>query len=75
MIEEIDSKKYLLKVSLLDAMKLLVLAQDEFTDKTVQNCFKGAGFSQIEDDDAVSDDPFAALKDSITQVSILEKNV
>ena len=39
----------------------------------MQNCFKKAGFSEIEDGDEVSDDPFAAPKDSITQLSILDK--
>ena len=75
MIEAINSKKLLPTISLLDAMKMLVLAWDEVTDKTVQNCFKKAGFSEIQDDDAVSDDPFAALKDSITQLSILDKTL
>ena len=73
MIEAIDSKKSLPIISLLDAMKMLVLAWDEVTGKIVQNFFKKAGFSEIEDDGAVSDDPFAALKDSITQLSILDK--
>ena len=54
-------------------MKILVLALDEITDQTVQNCFKKASFSEIEDGDAVSDDQFAALKDSITQLSNLNK--
>ena len=73
MIEAIDSKKPLSPISLLEAMKMLVRAWDEVTDKTVQNCFKEAEFSEIEDDNTVSDDPFAALKDSITQFSILDK--
>ena len=73
MIEAIDSKKSLSPISLLEAMKMLVRAWDEVTDKTVQNCFKEAEFSEIEDDNTVSDDPFAALKDSITQFSILDK--
>ena len=68
MIEAIDSKKSLQTISLLDAMKML-----EVTDKTVQNCFMKVGFSEIKDDDAVSDDPFAVLKGSITQLSILDK--
>ena len=72
-IEAIDSKKLLSKISLLDVMKMPVLAWAEITDKTIQNCFKKAGFSEIEDDDTVSDYPFVALKDSITQLSILEK--
>ena len=73
MIEAIDSKKSLSPISLLEAMKMLVRAWDEVTEKTVQNCFKEAEFSEIEDDDTVSDDPFAALKDSINQFSILDK--
>ena len=73
MIEAIDSKKSLSPISLLEAMKMLVRAWDEVTDKTVQNCFKEAEFSEIEDGDTVSDDPFAALKDSINQFSILDK--
>ena len=73
MIEGTDCKKSLPTISLLDTMRILVLAWDEVTDKTVQSCFKKAGSSEIEDDDAVSDDPFAALKDSITQFSILDK--
>ena len=73
MIEAIDSKKPLSPISLLEAMKMLVRAWDEVTEKTVQNCFKEAEFSEIEDDDTVSDDPFAALKDSINQFSILDK--
>ena len=47
-------------------MKMLGLAWDQVTDKTVQNCVKEAGFSEIEDDNAVSDGPFDVLKDSIT---------
>ena len=43
-------------------MKILFLEWYEVTDKTVQNCFKKADFSEIEDDDAVSDDPFASVK-------------
>ena len=73
MIEAIDSKKSVSPISLLEAMKMLARAWDKVTDKTVQNCFKEAEFSEIEDDDTVSDDPFAALKDSITQFSILDK--
>ena len=47
-------------------MKMLVLSWNEVTDKTVENCFKKAGFCQIEKDDAVSDNLFAALKDTVT---------
>ena len=66
MVEAIDGNKSLPNISVLDAMKMLVLSWDEVTDKTVQNCFKKAGFCEIEEDDAVSDDLFAALKDTAT---------
>ena len=52
---------------------MLALAWDEVKDKTVQSCFKKSGFSEIEDNDAVSDDPFATLRDLITQLNILDK--
>ena len=45
----------------------------KITDKTVQNYFKKAGFCEIEEDDAVSDDPFAVLKDTVTQLINLDK--
>ena len=40
--------------------------RDEVTNKTMENCFKKAGFREIEEDDAVSNDPFGALKDTVT---------
>ena len=52
---------------------MLVLVWDEVTDKAVRNCFKKTGSSEIDDNDAVSDDPFTALKFSIIQLSILDK--
>ena len=48
-------------------MKKLALSWNEVTDKTVQRSFIKAGFCEIEEDDAVSDDPFASLKDTVTQ--------
>ena len=73
MIEAIDGNKLLLNISVLDSMKMLVLSWDEVTDKTVQNCFKKAGFCEIEEDDAVFDDPLAALKDTVTQLINLDE--
>ena len=73
MIEAIDGNKSLPYVSVLDAMKMLVLSWDEVTDKIVQNCFRKAGFCEIDEEDAVSDDPFAELKDTFTQLINLDK--
>ena len=49
---------------------MLVLSWEEVTENTVQNW---AGFCEIEEDDAVSDDPFTALKDTVTQLINLDK--
>ena len=47
MTKTINRKKSLPTISLLDAMKMLVLAWDGVTDKTMQNCSKKASFSEI----------------------------
>ena len=73
MIKAIDGNKSLPNISVLDAMKMLLLSWHEITDKTMQNCFKKAGFCEIEEDDAVSDDLFAALKDTATLLINLDK--
>ena len=51
----------------MEVTKILVLAWAEVTPKTVKNCLKKAGFSEIEEDDGIheSDYPFDALEDSI----------
>ena len=69
------AKKPLQNVSIIEVMKTLVLVWAEITPKTVKNCFKKAGFSEIEEDDGIheSNDPFAALEDSIKQLGLLEK--
>ena len=48
MIEAIDSNKPLPDISLLDAMKMLVLAWNEVTDTIVQNCFRKAGLVRLQ---------------------------
>ena len=55
MIEGIDSTKSLPTIFLLDAIKMFFLACDNVTE-----CLKKVCFSDIEDDNAVSDDPFVA---------------
>ena len=55
MIEGIDSTKSLPTIFLLDAIKMFFLACDNVTE-----CLKKVWFSDIEDDNAVSDDPFVA---------------
>ena len=74
MIDAVDSKKPLPQISMLGAMKMLLLAWDEVSSKTVQNCFKKACFCHIEGDD-LSDDPFSALEDSIRVLSHLDESL
>ena len=76
MIDAIDDKKLLQNASIIEVMKILVLAWAEVTPKTVKNCFKKAGFSEIEEDDGIheSDDPFAPLEDSIMLLGLLEES-
>ena len=76
MIDATDDKKLLQNASIIEVMKILVLAWAEVTPKTVKNCFKKAGFSEIEEDDGIheSDDPFAALEDSIMLLGLLEES-
>ena len=74
MIEAIDNKKSSPQISILDAMKMLVLALDEVTEKIIQNCFKKAGFTEISDDSLSSDDPFSALKDTVCQLSRMDES-
>ena len=75
MIDTIDGKKPLQNASIKEVMKILVLAWAEVTPKTVKNCLKKAGFSEIEEDDGIheSDDPFDALEDSIKQLGLLDE--
>ena len=60
-------------MSLLDAMKMLVLVWDEVTEKTIQNCFKQAGFTEITDDSLSFDDLFSSLKDIVCQLSRMDE--
>ena len=76
MIDVIDGKKPLQNVSIIEVMKTLVLVWAEITPKTVKSCFKKACFSEIKEDDGIheSNDPFAALEDSIKWLGLLDKS-
>ena len=70
MIQAIDGNKSLRNITVLDAMKMLFWYE---VTARLQNCFKKAGFCEIEEDDAISDDPFATLKDNVKQLINLDK--
>ena len=72
MIEAIDGNKSFPNISVLDAMKMLVLSWDEVT-RPCKIVSKKQVFLRLKKDDAVPDDPFAALKDTVTQLINLDK--
>ena len=49
-------------------MKILVLAWNDVSDTTIQNCFRKAGFSEELGDEDIEDDPFSALKQSLDKL-------
>ena len=68
------AKKPLQNVSIIEVMKILVLTWAEVTPKIVKNCFKKAGFPEIEDDVIhESNDLFDPLEDSIKQLRPLDE--
>ena len=74
--EAIYGKKPLQNASIMEVMKILILAWADVTPKTDKNCFKKTGFSEIKEDDGIHecDDLFTALKDSIKQLGLLDEN-
>ena len=55
-------------------MKTLVLAWDEVTEKTIQNCYKKSGSTEVDGSALMSDNPFHAFK-SLRQLSEMKENV
>ena len=54
------------QISILEAMKMLVLSWSEVTATTIANCFSKAGFSQNVSSE--EDDPFSKLRESLDQL-------
>ena len=65
-IDAISNEKPLLSILIIEAMKMLILAWDDVSTKTVQNCFKNVGYSG-EEKYGNSDDLSSTLKNSIEQ--------
>ena len=66
----LENNKEIPPFSVLDDMKMLVLAWEGVTKKTVINCFSKAGRSQDQEGAAVNDngDPFKALTEGIKRL-------
>ena len=69
-IDAINRKKSIPKLTVLDAMDLLVTAWDRVSTETIKNCCKKAGISRETQENAIndSDDPFKALAEEINEL-------
>ena len=65
-IDAIDNDIPLPITSIIEGMRMLIIAWDDVSNTTVQRCFKKAGFPD-EEKDGDSDDPFSTLKHSTEQ--------
>ena len=54
-IDATDTKKSIPKLTVLDAMDLLVTAWDRVSTETIKNCFKKAGISRETQENAIND--------------------
>ena len=61
-IAAIDAKKPLPKLTVLDAMTMLVAAWDGMSETTVVNCFKKAGICKESQESSINDDDETLLK-------------
>lgn len=50
-VSEIPASQIALKITVLEAIHMVVNAWDKVTSKCIINCFRKAGFSQIESDE------------------------
>ena len=72
-ISAIDNGKQIPSISVLEAMKMLVLSWSEVLETATINCFHKAGF--IEGTSNEDDHPFSALKSSIDQLRQSDQNL
>lgn len=72
--DAVDSKQPLPQISMLCALKMLVLAWAEVSSNTIQNSFKKAHFCEIEGGD-LSEDPSSAFEESIMELKHLDESL
>ena len=63
----LDKTKTLPKISILQAIKILVSSWEAASAQTIANCFRKAGFTSEAQNAAITDadDPFSDLKESL----------
>ena len=75
-IKSLDVTKPFPKITILHAMKNLVLSWNAVSVETIVNCFKKANISHENQQTAVTnaDDPFKSLKEELNNLCKLDKN-
>ena len=76
-IQSVEKKKTLPKISLLQGMQMLISAWDALSTQTIDNCFRKSGISTESQETAIvkDDDPFEELKDEIDDLRSVQPNL
>ena len=76
-IQSVEKKKTLLKISLLQGMQMLDSAWDALSTQTTVNCFRKSGISTESQDTAIADDddPFREIQDEIDDLRSVQSNL
>ena len=75
-IQRVEKKKALPKISLLQGMQMLVSAWDVLSTQTIANCFRKSGISTESQEIAIAEDdnPFRVLQDKIGDLRSIQPN-
>ena len=75
-IQRVEKKKALSKISLLQGMQMLVSAWDVLSTQTIANCFRKSGISTESQEIAIAEDdnPFRELQDKIGDLRSVQPN-
>ena len=76
-IQSVEKKKTLPKISLLQGMQMLVSAWDALSTQTIVNCFRKSGICTESQETAIAegDDPFQELQDEIDDLRSVQPNL
>ena len=76
-IQSVEKKKTLPKISLLQGMQMLVSAWDALSTQTIVNCFRKSGISTESQETAIAEDndPFRELQDETDDLRSVQPNL
>ena len=76
-IQSVEKKKTLPKISLLQGIQMLVSAWDALSTQTIVNCFRKSGISTKSQETTIveDDDPFRELLDKIDDLRSAQPNL